>query len=159
MFVGHVAAGLAMRGRARQVPVAAFVGGAFLLDVLWVGFGVAGLDRTPWTDWSHSLLMAAVWATAFAAAFVGYGRTAVAAVWLIVVSHYGLDLLVQGATLFPEAPPGLRLPVLVTAHARALQRVLTAAFLLVFLGDDWRARALSWRSAAAVAVVAALSFR
>ena len=159
IFVGHFAAGLAMRGRARRVPVAVYVGGAFLLDFLWVAFGVAGVDPTPWSDWSHSLVMAMVWATAFALMFVKFGRGAVMAVWLIVLSHYLLDLLIQGATLYPFAPQEALIPILVTTHAWALQRLLSAAFLLVFLRDEWKAGAFSWRTLAACALVVALSFR
>jgi hypothetical protein len=148
-----------MRGRARQVPVAVYVGGAFLLDFLWVAFGVTGIDPTPWSDWSHSLVMAVIWATAFAAMFVKFGRTAIVGVWLIVFSHYVLDLLVQGATLFPYAPQSLLIPVLVTTHAWTLQLLLSAAFLVVFVRDEWKAGALSWRTLAACAVVGALCFR
>jgi hypothetical protein len=159
MFVGHFAAGLAMRGRGRRVPTAVYVGGAFLLDFLWVAFGVTGIDRTPWDDWSHSLAMAIVWATAFAAMFTKFGRSAVIAVWLIVFSHYVLDLLVQGASLYPNAPQSLLIPILVTTHAWALQRLLSAAFLIVFVHDELKARKLSWRTLAACALVVALSFR
>ena len=159
MFVAHFAAGLAMRGRARQVPVAVYVGGAFVLDFMWVAFGVTGIDPTPWSDWSHSLLMAIVWSTGFAVLFASFGRRAMAAVWLIVFSHCVLDLLIQGATLFPLAPPDLLVPVLVTHRAWLLQRLLTAAFLLVFVADEWKARAVSWRTGAACALVVALSFR
>ena len=159
MFVGHFAAGLAMRGRARQVPVVAYVGGAFLLDFLWVAFGVTGIDRTPWSDWSHSLVMSVVWATAFAAMFVKFGRSAMMAVWLIVFSHYVLDLLIQGASLYPDEPSTPAIPILVTTHAWALQRLLSVTFLFVFVGDEWQAGALSWRTLAACALVVALSFR
>lgn len=148
-----------MRGRARQVPVAVYVGGAFLLDFLWVAFGVTGIDPTPWSDWSHSLVMAVIWASALAAMFVKFGRAAIIAVWLIVFSHYVLDLLVQGATLFPYAPQSLLIPVLVTTHAWALQLVLSAAFLVVFVRDEWKVGALSWRTLAACALVLALSLR
>ena len=148
-----------MRGRARQVPVAVYVGGAFLLDFLWVAFGVTGIDPTPWSDWSHSLVMAVIWASALAAMFVKFGRAAIVAVWLIVFSHYVLDLLVQGATLFPYAPQSLLIPVLVTTHAWALQLVLSAAFLVVFVRDEWKVGALSWRTLAACALVLALSLR
>lgn len=148
-----------MRGRARQVPVAVYVGGAFLLDFLWVAFGVTGIDPTPWSDWSHSLAMAVIWASALAAMFVKFGRAAIVAVWLIVFSHYVLDLLVQGATLFPYAPQSLLIPVLVTTHAWALQLVLSAAFLVVFVRDEWKVGALSWRTLAACALVLALSLR
>lgn len=159
MFVGHFAAGLAMRGRARQMPVAAYVGGAFLLDFFWVAFAVTGIDPTPWSDWSHSLLMALVWATAFAAMFIKFGRGAVVAVWLIVFSHYVLDLLIQGASLYPNEPNSPAIPILVTTYAWALQRLLSAAFLIVFVRDEWKAGALSWRTLAACALVVALSFR
>jgi len=159
MFVGHFAAGLAMRGRARQVPVAVYLGGAFLLDFLWVAFGVTGIDSTAWDDWSHSLVMSVIWATAYAAIFVKFGRAAIVAVWLIVVSHYVLDLLIQGATLFPYAPQRLLIPVLVTTHARLLQLLMSAAFLVVFVRDEWKAGALSWRTLAACGLIVALCFR
>lgn len=159
MFVGHFAAGLAMRGRDRQVPVAVYVGGAFLLDFLWVVFGVTGIDSTARNDWSHSLVMTVIWATAFAAMFVSFGPSAIVAVWLIVFSHYVLDLLIQGATLFPYAPQSLLIPVLVTTHARPLQLLMSAAFLVVFVRDEWKVGALSWRTLAACALVVALCFR
>lgn len=159
MFVGHFAAGLAIRGRAREVPVAAYVGGAFLLDFFWVAFAVTGIDLTPWSDWSHSLVMALVWATAFAAMFVKFGREAVAAVWLIVFSHYVLDLLIQGSSLYPYEPNTPVIPILVTTYAWTLQRLLSAAFLIVFVRDEWKAGVLSWRTLAACALVVALSFR
>lgn len=148
-----------MRGRARQVPVAVYVGGAFVLDFLWVGFGVTGIDPTPWSDWSHSLLMALFWSTAFAMLFARFGRRATVAVWLIVFSHFVLDLLIQGATIYPFAPTSLLIPIPVTDRAWLLQRLLTAAFLLVFVTDEWRAKVLSWRTSAACALVVALSFR
>ena len=159
MFVGHFAAGLAMRGRARQVPVAAYVGGAFLLDVLWVAFAVTGLDLTPWSDWSHSLVMALVWSSAFAAMFIRFGRRAVAAIWVIVFSHYWLDLAIQGASLYPHEPKPPAIPVVFSTYAWALQRLLSAAFLLIFVRDEWKAGALSWRTPAACGLIAALSFR
>lgn len=159
MFVGHFAAGLAMRGRARQVPVAVYIGGAFLLDIFWVAFAVTGLDQTPWSDWSHSLVMALVWSTAFAAMFVKCGRTALIAVWLIVFSHYWLDLLIQGASLYPDEPNSPAIPILFTTWSWALQRLLIAVFLAVFVRDEWKAGALSWRTLAACALVVALSFR
>lgn len=159
MFVGHFAAGLAMRGRAREVPVAVYVGGAFVLDFFWIAFGVAGIDLTPWSDWSHSLVMAAVWSTLFAALFWRFGRAAVIAIWLIVFSHYWLDLLIQGATLYPLTPHIPDIPILFTAKAWIVQRLLTAAFLAVFVWDEWKAGVMSWRTLAACAVVGAVSFR
>lgn len=159
MFVGHFAAALAMRGRAPAVPTWAYVGGAFALDFLWIGFGVTGLDSTPWSDWSHSLTMAVVWATLFAATFSRFGRAAFLSVWLVVMSHFVLDLLTQGATLYPLAPDEPQIPVLLTTQAWLVQRLLAAGFLLVFVRDEWRAGTPSWRTLSACAVVVAISFR
>jgi hypothetical protein len=159
MFVGHFAAGLAMRGRAREVPIAAYVGGAFLLDFFWVAFAVTRIDLTPWSDWSHSLVMALAWATAFAVLFVKFGRAAVVAVWLIVFSHYVLDLIIQGASFYPNEPNTPAFPIPVTTYAWALQRLLSAGFLIIFVRDEWKAGVRSWRTLAACALIVALSLR
>lgn len=159
MFAGHFAAGLAMRGRARQVPVAAYIGGAFLLDFLWIAFGVTGIDPTRGNDWSHSLLMALVWSTGFAAVFVRFGGRAAIAIWLTVLSHYVLDLLIQGATFYPSAPLNLHVAAPITKHSWLAERLLAAALILIFVADEWRARALSWRTGAACALIVGLSFR
>ncbi len=107
MYAGHFAAGLALRGRTRRVPVTALLFGAFLLDVSWISLGVLRWDHTPWDDWSHSLVMSVVWATVFAALFWRRGRRAFAIAWLAVSSHYVLDLIVQGAWLYPNQPKRL----------------------------------------------------
>ena len=146
MYAGHFAAGLALRGRARNVPLVAFLSAAFLLDFLWVGFGMFHLDASPWDDWSHSLVMSALWGILFAAMFWKRGRVAVIAVWLAVFSHYVLDLLVQGATLYPGAPQSLLIPILVTEHAHLFQFAVTIPLLVMFLVDQRRAQQLSWRS-------------
>ena len=159
MFVAHFAAALAMRARAPEVPTAVYVGGAFLLDSFWIAFAVTGIDLTPWSDWSHSLAMALIWATAFAALFMKFGRMAVIAIWAITFSHYPLDLLIQGASIYPNEPDPPAIPILVTDHAWLLQRLLSAAFLFVFVSDEWRAKSLSWRTFAACGLVVALSFR
>jgi hypothetical protein len=153
MYAGHVAAGLALRGRARDVPVAAFVLGAFVLDLLWIIFGVLRLDHTPSSDWSHSLLMAMCWATIFAALFWEYGPTAVLALWASVFSHYILDLIVQGASLYPDAPRSLHIPVLVSTHPRLLQLGVCTLFVSIFLNDERRAQVLTRRSCAVACVV------
>lgn len=159
MYAGHVAAGLALRGRARDVPVAAFIIGAFVLDVLWIGFSVLHLDRTPWTGWSHSLAMSIVWSSVFAALFWKYGRSAVLALWLAVFSHFVLDLIVQGASLYPGAPRSLGIAALVTTYARPVQLVVCTVLILIFLNDARRASALSWRSWTACPFVLALNGR
>jgi hypothetical protein len=140
-------------------PVAAFVIGAFVLDLLWIGFDVLGLDHTRWNDWSHSLAMSIVWASSFALLFWKYGRRGVLAVWTAVFSHYALDLSVQGATLYPYAPRSLLIPALVSTYTRPLQLGLCILLLLIFLNDERRAGALTWRSWAVCGVVLALNGR
>ena len=159
MYAGHIAAGLALRGRAREVPVAAFIIGAFVLDLLWISFGVLDLDQTPWSDWSHSLVMAIVWASTFALLFWKYGRRGALALWIAVFSHYVLDLIVQGSSVYPDAPHSLLIPVLVSTYARPLQLALCILFILIFLNDERRAKVLTWRSWAACCVVLALNGR
>lgn len=159
MYAGHFAAGLALRGRARNVPLAAFLSAAFLLDFLWIGFGVLRLDSTPWDDWSHSLVTSALWGILFAAAFWKRGRVAVIALWGAVFSHYILDLLVQGASLYPSAPQSLLIPILVSRHAHLFQLAVTVPLLMIFLLDEKRAHLLSWRSWVVCFIIALLSGR
>jgi uncharacterized membrane protein (Fun14 family) len=159
MYAGHLAAGLALRGRARNIPVAAFLIGAFLLDLLWIAFGVLWVDHTPRDDWSHSLAMGMVWATAFAVPFWRSGRAALIAMWLAVFSHYVLDLAVQGAALYPNAPPSLLIPALTSDYARPLQLAFCALLMMIFLGDERSAGLLSWRSWVICAGVLALNGR
>jgi len=159
MYAGHLAAGLALRGRARRVPVAAFLAGAFLLDVLWILFGVLHIDPTPGNDWSHSLLMSMVWATAFAVLFWRFGRIALVAIWLSVFSHFVLDLIVQGGSLYPFQPRSQLIPILVSAHARQLQLWLCVVLLSLFVYDERRANSLSWRTRAVCAIALATNAR
>lgn len=148
-----------MRGRAPNVPTGAYLAGAFVLDFFWIGFGVGGIDPSPWSDWSHSLVMAAIWATVFGVMFFRFGRAALCSVWLIVFSHFVLDLMTQGATLYPFAPVAPQIPILFTTHALLAQRMLVALFLAVFVRDEWRAGSPTWRTLAACALVVGLSFR
>ena len=159
MYAAHFAAGLALRGRARNTPLIAFLSGAFLLDFLWIGFAVFRLDSSPYDDLSHSLLMAVVWATLFAALFWSQGRAAVIALWLAVFSHYILDLLVQGAALYPGAPQSLAIPITIVRHAYLFQLALTALLLAIFLSDEGHAHLLSWRSWVVSVLVVLLSGR
>src|SRR6202044_3363067 len=90
MYAGHFAAGLALRGRAPRVPVTVLLIGVFILDFLWVVFGVLHWE-TPRDDWSHSLLMSILGASLFAAAFWRFGIKACVVIWLAVFSHFVLD--------------------------------------------------------------------
>ena len=103
MYAGHFAAGLAIKARAPQAPTWGLLLGVGLLDVLFGPFVLAGWERvhlTPgispgfsldYIDWSHSLLMAAVWAAGFALCFVRQGRPIALAMGVAVFSHFVLD--------------------------------------------------------------------
>lgn len=159
MYAGHFAAGLALRGRAPRVPVTALLVGAFLLDFLWIVFSVVRLDHSEWDDWSHSLVMSAVWATAFAAFFWRLGRRSVVVVWLAVFSHYVLDLIVQGASLYPNAPIRLLIPILVTNHYRLFQLLVCVVLLAVFIYDERGSSLSASRAWAVCCLVLVLNLR
>jgi hypothetical protein len=159
MYAGHFAAGLALRGRAPGVPVAVLLIGAFLLDLLWIAFGVLHLDKTGWDDWSHSLVMSMFWATLFAAFVLRLGRRAFVVVWLAVFSHYVLDLTVQGATYYPNEPRNWLIQPFVTDHYRWFQALTCVALMWVFVYDCRReVRPLS-RVWAVFAIVMLMNFR
>lgn len=159
MYAGHLAAGLALRGRERRLPIFVYLAAAFLLDIFWIIFGVLRLDHTPWDDWSHSLAMAIFWATAFAACFWRLGRAATATIWFAVFSHYLLDLTVQGASLYPNAPRSELIPALVISYAHLFQLLVSSVLLLVFVLDERRANRLSWRTSLVVALIGMLNAR
>jgi len=107
MYVGHFAAGLAIKAHEPKAPTWALLVGVGLLDILFGPFVLAGIERariTPsvppgfsldYIDWSHSLAMSLVWSGLFAAAFARYGRRVMAAVGFAVFSHFLLDLPVH----------------------------------------------------------------
>jgi membrane-bound metal-dependent hydrolase YbcI (DUF457 family) len=104
VYVGHFAAGLAIKAAEPKAPTWALLIGAGLLDLLFGPFVLAGLERatiTPavspgfsldYIDWSHSLVMAIVWSFLFAAAFARSGRAVMIALGFAVFSHFLLDL-------------------------------------------------------------------
>ena len=113
MYVGHFAAGLAIKAREPKAPTWALLVGVGLLDILFGPFVLAGIERATLTpsispgfsldyiDWSHSLVMSLVWSVLFAAAFARYGRRVMMAIGFAVFSHFLLDL--------PMHPPDLAL--------------------------------------------------
>lgn len=111
MFVGHYSASFLGKAAAPRVPLWVFILAAQLVDVAWAVFILTGierfhldpslpsnplvLDHMPYT---HSLVATLGWAALAAAAVVaaGYGSARAAlAVALVVVSHWGLDVLVH----------------------------------------------------------------
>jgi hypothetical protein len=120
MYVGHFAAGLAIKAREPRAPTWALLVGVGLLDILFGPFVLVGIERATVTpsvppgfsldhiDWSHSLAMSLMWSALYGAAFARYGRRVMTAVGVAVFSHFLLDV--------PMHPPDLALWPNSTAH-------------------------------------------
>lgn len=120
MFLGHFAVAFAVKRVVPEAGLGTAILAATFLDVLWPIFIIAGLEvvkidpgATAFTPlrfvsypFSHSLVMAALWAGLFALAYVLRGGPRRAAFWLglVVISHWFLDLIVHvpDLQLFPE---------------------------------------------------------
>lgn len=120
VFVGHFAAGLALKGARPQAPTWGLLLGVGMLDVLFGPFVLLGIERVTLTpgatpglaldyiDWSHSLAMSIVWSLLFGIAFLRLGRPVAVAMGVAVFSHFVLDL--------PMHPPDLALWPNSTTH-------------------------------------------
>jgi len=125
MFIGHYAVGFASKRAAPRTSLGALIAAALLLDLLWPLFLLAGVEtvriepgNTAFTPlafdsypWSHSLVMAMVWAGLFGTgyyAFTHYARGA-AVLAAGVVSHWVLDVVAHrpDMPLAPGAGPKL----------------------------------------------------
>ncbi len=115
MFVGHYAAGLALKSVDNRVSLGWLFLGVQFVDILFFPFALLGIERfqfiphytasthffLEYMPYTHSLLSAFVWAgLTFAAAWVlwsgqGHKRRMAAVVALAVLSHWFLDLLVH----------------------------------------------------------------
>ena len=123
MFLGHFAAGLAAKKLTPYTSLGTLLLSAQLLDLIWPTLLLLGTERvriapgitavTPLDfvsyPWSHSLLMAAVWALLFSGLYVlirRYPRGAIVTLGL-VLSHWVLDLVTHrpDLPLVPFAGP------------------------------------------------------
>lgn len=122
MFLGHFAVALAAKRADPSVSLGTLCLAAQLPDALWPIFLFAGAEQvavhpgitrvTPLDflhyPYSHSLLLAGLWAAAFALAHFAFRRRGKAALLLFAValSHWGLDWLVHrpDLPLFPGGP-------------------------------------------------------
>jgi hypothetical protein len=121
MFIGHFAAGLALKRFAPSTNLGWLIAAVCFLDLLWPFFLMAGLERvkidpgnTAFTPlnfvsypYTHSLLMAVVWSVIFAAVYFAFTKykSGTIAVGIGVVSHWFLDLIVHRPDL-PLYPGG-----------------------------------------------------
>lgn len=117
MYVGHLAAGLALKAAEPKAPTWGLLLGVGVLDILFGPFVLLGIERASLTpglspgfsldyiDWSHSLLMSVVWSVLFALAFSRRGRSVALVMGLSVFSHFMLDLPMHPSdlALWPES--------------------------------------------------------
>lgn len=110
MFAGHAAVALAARSRIPGLGLGLFFAAAFWIDLVWPLFILVGLEsvridpgNTRFTPlafdhypWTHSLLLASLWAMAFGL-LATRGRIrkglVAAAVFAVVLSHWVLDFV------------------------------------------------------------------
>lgn len=104
MFVGHFAAGFALKGARPEAPTWGLLIGVGVLDILFGPLVLLGIERVTVTpgmspgflldfiDWSHSLVTSALWALLFGLAFWRLGRQVAIVMGAAVFSHFLLDL-------------------------------------------------------------------
>jgi hypothetical protein len=127
MFIGHYALGLAAKRLEPRLPLAVLLAAPQVLDLLWPVFVLSGVERVEVAPgdtafmplrfvsypWSHSLVMAIVWAIVFGAIVQRRGASlrgaGIAAA--LVVSHWVLDVASHGPDmpLWPGGGPLLGL--------------------------------------------------
>src|ERR1700749_5174089 len=107
MFIGHFAVGFASKKFAPRTSLAILLAAPLFSDILWPVFLLLGWEHvridpgnTRYTPldlydypWSHSLLMSAAWATAFALVYWAWKRDSAGSivVCLGVISHWVRD--------------------------------------------------------------------
>lgn len=121
MFLGHYAVGFALKKAAPRTSLGPLMTAPLLLDLIWPVFVLLGWETvrivpgdTAYTPlsfvaypWSHSLLMTAAWAAAFAGVYCAVARRAAPAAWIAagVLSHWVLDAVSHRPDL-PLTPHG-----------------------------------------------------
>jgi len=119
VFIGHYAVAFAAKRAAPRASLGTYVAAAIFLDMLWPVFLLLSIESvriapgitafSPFDfvhyPWSHSLLMAAVWAVLFGGTHYFVRRDAATAKMLcaVVLSHWALDWVTHRPDL-PLAP-------------------------------------------------------
>ena len=148
MFLGHFGVGLAAKKLTPYTSLGTLLLSAQLLDLLWpmlvlrgveqvrIQPGITALNPLDFVSypWSHSLVMAAVWALAFAGlyAFVRRYPRGAMVVGGLVVSHWVLDLIAHRPDL-PLVPGGGPLVGLGLWHSVPATLVVELVLLVVGL--------------------------
>ncbi len=121
MFIGHFAAGLALKRLAPETNLGWFIAAVCFLDLIWPFFLLAGLEsvqidpgNTAFTPlnfvsypYSHSLLMAVIWSLVVGGVYflAKRYRSGAIAIGIGVISHWFLDAIVHRPDL-PLYPGG-----------------------------------------------------
>src|ERR1019366_7925123 len=95
--IGHFSVGLAAKPTAPKVPLGILLLATWILHVLAVAFGFAGIERggSAGLPWPHGLFMSVVWSVvaALVTARIYRDHRAGLVVGLLVFSHWALDFL------------------------------------------------------------------
>jgi hypothetical protein len=174
MFIGHFAVGFGAKRAAPRTSLTALLAAALFLDVLWPIFLWLGLERvriepgnTPFTPldfesypYSHSLLMALVWAGLWAGVYFAVKRYGAGALGLgiAVFSHWVLDWISHrpDLPLFPWGGPKVGLGLWNSVPLTAITEIgLFVAGLGLYLSatraKNWQGHVSLWGLAAVLA--------
>jgi hypothetical protein len=95
--IGHLSVGLAAKPMAPKVPLGVLFVATWILDVLAIAFGLAGIERggSAGLPWSHGLFMSVIWSVvaALLAARIYRDHRAGVVVGFLVFSHWVLDFV------------------------------------------------------------------
>ena len=111
---GHMAIGFIAKYYTPRTPVLLLLIAAYLIDILYFGFVIIGLDKVDCSVWSHSLLMAIVWSviTILISLLITKKSRLSIILGILVFSHWILDFLVWNdlpITFNPSYTTGLGL--------------------------------------------------
>lgn len=95
--IGHFSVGLAAKPAVPKVPLGVLLLATWVLDVLAIAFGFAGIEKggTAGLPWSHGLFMSIIWSVmaALLVARIYRDHRAGEVVGLLVFSHWVLDFV------------------------------------------------------------------
>lgn len=179
MFVGHYAAGLAIKSFAPKVPAVPIVLGVGVLDIVDGILAIVGVNHVEpnpeagpylffdliFIDWDHSLLMAVVLSLLWGLIFLRKGWAVAAVAAGAAFSHWILDLPVHNAdlALFPysDTELGFGLWGRMLTGAWVLEGIVSAIFLVIawikFTSRGVRPADLIWPTVIVAVLFLALS--
>ena len=94
--LGHFSVGLVAKPRTSKVPLGILLLATWILDVLAIAFGFAGIEGgVDGNPWSHGLFMSVMWSLAVGllTSHIYRDRRAGVVIGLVVFSHWVLDFV------------------------------------------------------------------